>query len=680
MQPLVPNDLYELALLVDPQRDPARARTFYRRTSFDRTANVARGTIWCVTDTGAARAFTSGTNDRSARPSPDGAHLAFVADGAEEGTAQLKLLPLDGGEARLLGKPMRKLGALAWSRDGKRLAFTAAAPFDASSARIMVDEKTKARHIRALPFKSDDDGLLDGVRKHLFVVDLADGAPRQVTFGDFDVLAPDWSAEGGSVVFAAAIDVSEFRFTRDIHVVDVASGERRALTQGEGALGLPRVSRDGATVAFVGNTHGDDAGGRFNDEVLVVPFSGGAIRSLSASLDRTVGDSLAGDLRDGMGTCAPWWSPGGEVVVQICDEGTVGVRAFAHDGTSRILAAGERDIYAFSCGDDGTMTIAYATPTAPSALAVVASAGTETRVSTDNDALLAERTIATPRRIRPKAADGTVLDAWILEPAASHDGPRPLVLQVHGGPHAAYGYAFSHEFQTLVSRGFVVAYGNPRGGQSYGHAYADAITGDWGGIDADDMLAILDGVESAVDVDRSRIGLAGGSYGGFMTTWLLGHSDRFAAGVSMRAVNDFVSEIGASDLGWFLEREVDAYYANDAGQALFDNSPMRAAKNITAPLLIDHSERDYRCPIDQGEQLFTILRRMGKNAEFVRFTGDGHNLSRTGSPRNRILRLRAITHWFDRYLIATTPRPHDAGSLFAPIPHETDEISEGDAA
>jgi acylaminoacyl-peptidase len=158
-----------------------------------------------------------------------------------------------------------------------------------------------------------------------------------------------------------------------------------------------------------------------------------------------------------------------------------------------------------------------------------------------------------------------------------------------------------------------------------------------------------------------------------MATWLMGHSDRFAAGVSMRAVNDFISEIGASDLGWFLERELETRYADDAGRKLFENSPMRAAQSIVAPLLVEHSERDYRCPIDQGEQLFTILRRLGRtDAEFVRFTDTGHEMSRSGKPRSRILRLRAIAHWFIRHLkpAGIEAIPADAGSLFAPLPGE----------
>jgi dipeptidyl aminopeptidase/acylaminoacyl peptidase len=224
----------------------------------------------------------------------------------------------------------------------------------------------------------------------------------------------------------------------------------------------------------------------------------------------------------------------------------------------------------------------------------------------------------------------------------------------------------------LAAHGIGVAYGNPRGSQTYGGAFADAITGDWGGIDARDVLTLLDAAEAHGEWDPKKIGVAGGSYGGFMTTWLLGRSSRFAAGISMRAVNDFVSEVGAADIGWFLERELGASWEDD-GRKLFENSPMRTARRIDAPLLIVHSERDYRCPIDQAEQMFAILRRLGRPAEFVRFTGDGHNLSRTGKPRNRVLRLRAIAHWLIRHLRpnGSEPGAEHAGSLLEPLATES---------
>ena len=676
--PLVPSDLLRIVLLSDPQIAPDGSAVYYRQSWQEPDADETRGAIRRVARDGNDRPFTRGTNDRLPRVAPDGSALAFVAD--REDAAQLLVLRLDGGEATALGAGAKKIVALAWSPDSSKIAYVATSDHDPALARAYLDEKSGARHIRLLPFKSDADGMLDGVRKHLYVIDAAGGDARRLTSGDFDASYPAWSPDGKTIAFTARIDAAETATSiSDLCTVDVATGALTHLTRGVGPIAAPSYSHDGREIAIIGHQHGDDGGGRFDEELMLIPAAGGALRSLSAGLGRTIGDSLAGDLRSGHPHVPPAWTADGrELVVQVCDEGSTSLRAFKRDGSgTRVVAGGERDVFAFSAANDGTVAFAYSSATVPNEIALVEPYGGE-RTLTATNPWLAEKTVATPRRYRPRAADGTQLDAWLLLPPGAREDRPPLVLEVHGGPHGAYGATFFFEFQVLAAQGFAVAYGNPRGSQSYGHAYANAILGDWGGIDAADVLTILDGALAQGTFDTSRIGCAGGSYGGFMTTWLLGHSDRFAAGVSMRAVNDYVSMVGASDIGWFLEREVGAgLLGDDAGRRLHETSPMRAIDSMTAPLLVEHSERDFRCPIDQGEQLFTALRRLGRTAtEFVRFADTGHELSRAGKPRSRVLRLRAIAHWFIRHLKpAGVEVPLDeAGALFRPLPGEADGL------
>jgi len=676
--PLVPSDLLRIVLVSDPQIAPDGAAVYYRRSWQDEAANETYGAIHRVDRDGRDRAFTRGTKDRMPRVAPDGRTVAFVSE--RDGSARLFVLPLDGGESSELGEGWPKITALAWSPDSAQIAFVATAPLDPRTARAFHDEKSDARHIRMLPFKSDADGLLDGRRKHLFVIDAAGGSARRLTEGDFDVGGPSWSPDGKQLAFTARIDGPEAALsTADVCVIDVESARLTQLTRELGPAAAPVFSRDGREIAYIGHLHGDDGGGRFDDELLIIPTAGGTPRSLSAGVGRTVGDALASDLRGGHSAVPPVWANDDrEIIVQVSDEGSTSLRAFARDGSGvRTVAGGERHIFGFSRADDGTIAFAVSTPTTPNELGLIEPYGGE-RFITDTNPWLKEKIVVAPRRYRPRADDGTQLDGWLIGTALPGEERPPLILEVHGGPHAAYGATFFFEFQVLAAQGMAVAYGNPRGSQTYGHAYASGSFGDWGGVDAGDVLRILDGALAQGSFDTTRIGLAGGSYGGFMTSWLLGHSDRFAAGVSMRAVNDFVSEVGASDIGWFLERELQACSFDDAGRKLFEGSPMRAAAAMHAPLLVEHSERDYRCPIDQGEQLFTMLRRLGRTqTEFVRFADTGHELSRSGKPRSRILRLRAIANWFVRHLhpAGVAEPSRDAGALFAPLAGETELAS-----
>ncbi|MGP6157388.1 MAG: S9 family peptidase, partial [Vulcanimicrobiaceae bacterium] len=559
--PLVPSDLYRLAVATDPQCAPD-GRVFYTLATYHEDGDETRTAIWSVRAGLPASPFTTGAHDRLPRVSPDGTQLAFVGDRGEG--KRVYVMPTGGGEARSVTPAYDAIPALTWRPDGTALAFTAVTPLDPATARIALDVPSGARHIRGLPFKSDDEGLLDGRRKHLFVHELGSAdEPRRLTFGDFDVHAPAWSPDATQLAFSAQIDVPQTAFYEDLYLVDAAGGAPRKLTTSRGPSTWPAFSHDGREIAFLGHERGDDAGFRYGFELLVVPLGGGSARSLSGVLDRPAADYVLNDVMGG-GRQAPIWSADDRTMyVLLASEGACSVAAFPREGGShRVVAGGERNVFAFSLAGDASLGLAFSSPLRPSELALVDRFGSEANL-TDCNPWLAQRALRPPRRLRPPAKDGTPLDLFIMDPDETL--AAPYVLQVHGGPHFAYGFAFFFEFQMLASHGIGVAFGNPRGSQTYGHAFSDANVGDWGGLDASDVLDLCDTLLANAPVDASRLGLAGGSYGGFMTTWLLGRSRRFACGISMRAVNVFVSEVGASDFGWFLEGEVGAPW-DDGGR------------------------------------------------------------------------------------------------------------------
>jgi dipeptidyl aminopeptidase/acylaminoacyl peptidase len=562
------------------------------------------------------------------------------------------------------------IGAPAWSPDGRSIAFAATVAVEPQHATLAFDEESGARHIVALPYKTDAVGLLDGKRMHVHVVSL-DGDVRIVAKGSFDAGNPVWSPDGATLALTANPGVQEGSFANDLYTVPAAGGDLQRLTHMHGIFDTPAYSRDGREIAIVG-VDKDEFSGRRNAQLWCVPVAGGEPRSLTPDRMHYLGDAVITDLRTHEAS-PPYWTPGDrEIVVQRSIEGACTLVAYARDGSGdREIAGGELEIYGFSGSADGTIAFVSTDVADPGSIALLHRNGHVARLPNENAQWLVQHPPLRPERLRPHAQDGTLLDAWLLRAAASNGAPAPLVHAVHGGPHGAYGCAYFFEVQMLASLGMHVISGNPRGSQSYGEAYADAITGRWGDLDAADLKAILEVAKAKVGVrERARIAVAGGSYGGLMTTWLLGHTRDYGCGISMRAVNDYPSEALTSDIPRFLERELCADW-NDGGRRLFEMSPIRAAAEIDVPLLIVHSERDYRCPIDQGEALFSLLRQLGKDVEFVRFSGDGHDLSRSGSPRNRLLRYRAIAHWL-RTHFGLEQMPRAAGWLFAPVEGEVE--------
>jgi dipeptidyl aminopeptidase/acylaminoacyl peptidase len=240
---------------------------------------------------------------------------------------------------------------------------------------------------------------------------------------------------------------------------------------------------------------------------------------------------------------------------------------------------------------------------------------------------------------------------WIMLPPGYMAGEkRPLVLEIHGGPHLSYGSAYVHEFQVLAAQGYIVLYTNPRGSQGYGQAYSDAIRNDWGGIDYDDIMACLDYAIEQGNVDGNRLGVAGGSYGGYMTTWAIGHTDRFKAAVASRMVSNLYSAWGSGDFTWMLWNWELEGTPQERTALYLERSPVTYVEQMRTPLLITHAEDDLRTAIEQSEQLYVALKLLKREVKMVRFPSGGHDISRTGKPSLRVQRLEHICGWFGEHL------------------------------
>ena len=683
-------DLLHLKFVDEPALSPDGRRVVFTVAHADAEHNDYQAHLWLrnLGEHGRARQFTHHSK-RDGHPlwSPDGRWLAFVS--SRTGHKEIWLIPTDGGEARRVTFTPHGAGNPSWAPDSRALAFTPEVGADDPAPRAHLfetEEEAKARKKKAdkakresprritrLQYKHDSTGLWEGRYTHIWVqaLDAAGdgvGDPRQVTDGDYDDSPAVWSPDGRYLAFSAnRTPDPDSTLVSDVFVVPAEGGPPQQITASKGAAHSPAWRPDGAALAYLGHERTGEMGQGSNQILYVVPFRPGedtaaARQDLSGVLDRPVDNLSLSDSRLGGGINYPVWTPDGAALyMTVSDWGRVGLYRFAATGTQppeRVLGgdraithlsfSADRRTVAFIAGDPqnpGELFLAHLDATGP--------AHGERQLSAANAKHFADLEMAPAEEICFESPDGVPLQGWIIKPPGfTPDQKYPALLHIHGGPHLMYGFTFFLEFQLLAAQGYVVFYMNPRGSQGYGQTFADAIRGCWGDPDYADLLHGVDTLIAGGYVDPDRLGVLGGSYGGYMTCWIVGHTTRFRAAVASRSVTNLISMYGSSDAGWMLEdwEFAPLFGTPDGYRQLWERSPLAYAPHVATPLLLTHGEQDLRCHLEQAEEMYVVLKRLGRTVELVTFPGGSHELARGGAPRMRIGRLEAIVEWMHRYL------------------------------
>jgi dipeptidyl aminopeptidase/acylaminoacyl peptidase len=679
---VLPQDYYQMVFVGNVAMAPGGDLVAFTVTTVLEDKNKRHTEIWLQRlrdgqPDGEPFRFTDPTEESSSpRWSPDGSTLAFSSRrGDDRNNVWFARVTAPGGEAyHIPGVD----GTPTWSPDGEWIAFTKSprdeeesdeSPRNRREGWVAPDaisntldaKRFDGRVITAMRYKRDGTLTLlpdPSIRNktQLFVVAATGGEARQLTELPFDVRGIEWSADGRQIFFGGDPEQNdEYNDdnTAQLYTVSLDGGEPRAITDNPGSEVGAAVSPDGSQLAFVRTIVRDS-----QPELYVATLGrDGSFRTAPQILTADWDNSPGGGFGGGGAT----WTPDGRAV-----RFTAGQRGSAHvfevsvnAGAVRQVTTGDRRIGSLSMSRDGQFMAYTATdPVTPAEVFVARADGSgEARLTSFNDVWLAETVRMPAEQITWHVADGTEIEGWVMKPVGYVPGQTyPMILKIHGGPYGAYGNTFFQTFHVLSAAGFFVLYTNPRGSTGYGHAYQWATRGAWGEVDSEDYLG---GVDAALarypDIDPARIGVSGGSYGGYMTNWLSATTDRFAAAVTSRSIANWESWYGDSDAQGLTEH---AFFGTpwEERERYRRLSPISYVEHVTAPTLIIHSENDYRTPIGDGEQWFMALKKRAVPVELVRYPRSSHGLSRRGEPWLLVDRLERIRSWFVHWLVDAPAR------------------------
>lgn len=669
-RPIVAEDLLRIQFLGDPRMHPEGTAILFSKRHIDKEKNKYIGNLFSVDLDGKITQWTQGEGGAgSGRWSPNGDRIAFVS-GREGKQPQIFVIPTNGGEAsKLTSLPEGSIGEIKWSPDGRTIAFTFRATHEnwtqsAAKKREETGASLPARTIDTAWYRLDGDGYFDNERYAIYVVDTATGETRKLYDAcPAGMYSFDWSPDSKELAVIRAVVKNLFADPPNDQIFRVAVDNGQAwMLEGlpKGEKTNVKWSPDGKMLAYLGDDSESDPWNVHNTKLFVVAADGGAPKCLSREDDYCLSVMGLSDTRDSYSFALLEWSPDSKAIyVSVGWHGETQL-GFVQIDKARVelLTQGRHTVLAGDLSRDGEkIACLYGDATHLEEVAIIDLDQVDhaPRVLTAvNKALTDEIAVVEPEEIWLESEGGIKVQAWVIKPVGYLEPKRyPAVLEIHGGPHAQYGWAFFHEFQLLAASGYVVVYSNPRGSKGYGEEFCKAIRGNWGGPDWEDLQAVLRWMQHQPYIHPGLIGIMGGSYGGYMTNWAVGHSDAFKAAITDRCVSNLVSMGGNSD----FPINKDGYWEGspwgnlDAITTLWKQSPIAYFDKVETPMLIIHSEGDLRCNVEQAEQVFSALQVRGIESRFVRYPATtSHGLSRGGPPDLRLHRLGEIVAWWEKHL------------------------------
>jgi dipeptidyl aminopeptidase/acylaminoacyl peptidase len=671
-RPITESDLYKFTWIADPQISPDGGTVAFVQVTVNEKDNKYESSLYSVPVAGGAPTrITGGTRDTTPRWSPDGKWIALVRPNEKE-TPQIFLLPMRGGEARALTDLPKGAGGPVWSPDGKTIAFastTVADDMKKPDPAAKPERKSDVKVVtRAVYRANGNPTYVDADRHaHIWTVAVNDtgekAEAKAITSGDFDERGAQWSLDGGTIYFVSD-RVAESYYTagdNDLYSVPAAGGAITKVASIDGSIGSISVSPDGKKIAFVGTLSGQPVRSYSQPDLWVVDAApGSSPKNLTEAYDYDVAGGIGGDQSAPRGENPKpivWSRDGSSVIVTTAEKGSSNLKRIAiAGGKMEAVTTGEHDIAAYTAAKDGvTIAATISTQTTIGDIAILKTTdgagklpATITHV---NETAFADIAQSAPEEIWYSSFDGRKVQGWIVKPPDFDPAKKyPMILEIHGGPHSAYGNVYTHEFQWMAAKGYVVLFTNPRGSTSYGQEFGNLIQYRYPGDDYKDLMAGVDEVVKRGYVDPNRLGVTGGSGGGLLTNWTITQTQRFKAAVSQRDIADWYGFWFTADFTLFQPTWFKKAPWEDP-QDFAARSPITHVANVTTPLMLVLGDADYRTPPGEGgEMMFRALKYRKIPTVMVRFPRETHELSRSGEPMHRVERLQHIVGWMDKWL------------------------------